>query len=259
MPESKTVKGQLHSETRYIVIYGYTRQELSKVMKHFSLSLPSSVKVSIENCGLVSKIVLTGLDKRIELLRFRLNKFQQTIHNLFEHETISLEDKTVAQVLGDLLRERELSVSAAESCTGGNIAHRITQVPGSSAYFLGSIVSYANEVKESVLQVPHDAISQHGAVSREVVEAMAQGAANLFRSDCALATSGIAGPEGGTRFKPVGTVWIGVKYADKLVTECVHFQGNRDEVIESATNHAMVMLINLLRDCYEAQDDYTDE
>lgn len=117
-------------------------------------------------------------------------------------------------------------MSCAESCTGGNIAHRITLQPGSSNYFLGSVVSYANDIKTRVLGVPQKYIDKFGAVSREVVEAMAEGTAKLTRSDCAISTSGIAGPDGGTKSKPVGTVWIGVKYGSKLVSECKHFEEN---------------------------------
>lgn len=228
-------------------------------MKHFEQQLPEFVKISIDNSNLVTKITLTGVDSGVELLRFRMNRYQQSIRDLFEHETLTTENKTAGQVLGELLKERELSVACAESCTGGNIAHRITQVPGSSDYFLGSVVSYSNEVKAKVLKVPRGAINQYGAVSRQVVEAMAKGASELMNSDCAIATSGIAGPDGGTRFKPVGTVWIGVKYNKTIVSECVRFNGDRNEVIESATNHGMVMLINLLRDKYESQEEWNEE
>ncbi|MCM1152759.1 MAG: CinA family protein [Muribaculum sp.] len=248
-----------HTETRHVVIYGYTRQELMKVMRHFEQQLPEFVKITIDNSNLVTKITLTGIDDGVELLRFRMNRYQQNIHDLFEHETVATDDKSVAQVLGELLKERELSVSSAESCTGGNIAHRITQVPGSSTYFLGSVVSYSNDVKADILNVSRSDIGRYGAVSKQVVEQMAMGISSLMHSDCSIATSGIAGPDGGTRFKPVGTVWIGVKYNDTIVSECVHFDGNRNAVIESATDHGMVMLINLLRDKYESQEEYTDE
>ena len=96
-------------------------------------------------------------------------------------------------------------------------------------------------------------------MSREVAEAMAKGSAKLMRSDCAIATTGIAGPDGGTKYKPVGTVWIAVKYGEQVVSECLHFQGDRNTVIESATNHGMVMLINLLRNSYVMQDDVNDD
>ena len=257
--KSKDKKADKHTETRHIVIYGYTRQELLKVMKHFEAQLPEFVKITIDSSNLVTKITLTGMNSGLELLRFKMNRFHQNLNDIFSEELVAKEDKTVAQVLGELLTERELTVSCAESCTGGNIAHRITQVPGSSAYFLGSVVSYSNEVKANVLGVPRRDIDSHGAVSRPVVEAMAKGASKLMRSDCAIATSGIAGPDGGTKFKPVGTVWIAAKCGEKIVSECIHFKGDRNTVIESATNHGMVMLINLLRNNYVMQDDLNDD
>lgn len=248
-----------HSETRHVVIYGYTRQELAKVMKHFEAILPEYVRISIDSSNLVTRITLTGINSGVELLRFKMNKYQQNLNDIFSKEVVAMADKSIAQVLGELLVERELTVSCAESCTGGNIAHRIVQNPGSSAYFLGSVVSYSNDVKANVLGVERRDIDQYGAVSRQVVEAMAAGAAKLMRTDCAIATSGIAGPDGGTKYKPVGTVWIAVKYLGTVVSECIHFNGSRDEVIEGATNHAMVMLIQLLRNSYEAQEDFNDE
>lgn len=255
----QTKSPQLHEEKRHVVIYGYTRQELSKIIKHFENQLPEYVKITVENNNLVTKITLTGMDSGVELLRFQMNKFHQTLNSIFSHEVVASEDLTVSEVLGEALRDRELTVATAESCTGGNIAHRITQVPGSSVYFMGSIVSYSNDIKAQVLGVPRDIIAKHGAVSKYVVEAMASGVANLMHTECAIATSGIAGPDGGTKFKPVGTVWIAVKYGEQLVAECKHFKGSRIQVIESATNHGIVMLINLLKNKYEAQEDINDD
>lgn len=252
-------KGDYFTETRHVVIYGYTRQELSRVIRHFAKQLPDFVKITIDNTHLVTNITLTGMNTGVELLRFQMNRYHSNLNRIFTSDVVSMEDQTVAEVLGNLLHERELTVASAESCTGGNIAHRITQVPGSSAYFSGSVVSYSNDVKAEVLKVPRNDISANGAVSKEVVEAMAKGVATLMKSDCAIATSGIAGPDGGTPLKPVGTVWIAVKYGEQVVSECLHFDGDRNTVIESATNHAMVMLINLLRNCYVMQEEVNDD
>ena len=246
-------------EKRHIIVYGYTREELKSILKHFEKHLPDYIKIAIEANLLLSKITLTGQHSGIAILRFQMNRLHQNLRDIFTKDVIADEDRSLAEVLGYLLKERELTVACAESCTGGNIAHRITQLPGSSNYFLGSIVSYANDVKTNVLGVPQKYIDQFGAVSRDVVEAMAEGASRLMRSDCAISTSGIAGPDGGTKYKPVGTVWIGAKYGTKLVSECRHFKGSRNEVIEQATAHGMVMLINLLRDIYEEEDDLADE
>ncbi len=249
----------LHRETRHVVIYGYTKAELANILSHFEAQLPEFVKITIESDNLVTKVILTGINSGLELLRFNMNRYQASLNEIFSQEVVTTEDKTLSQVLGELLKERELTVSSAESCTGGNIAHKIVQVPGSSAYFLGSVVSYSNDVKAEVLKVSRTNIDRYGAVSKEVVEQMASGVAQLLHTDCAIATSGIAGPEGGTKFKPVGTVWIAVKIGDRVVSECLHFKGSRDEVIESATNHGMVMLINLLRNSYTTPDDINDD
>ena len=248
-----------YTETRHVVIYGYTREELTRIMRHFEEQLPEYVKITIDTNNLVTKISLTGMHSGVELLRFKMNKFHQNLNDIFTEDVLSMDDRSPAEVLGQLLKERELTVSFAESCTGGNLAHRITQIPGSSAYFLGSVVSYANNVKAEVLGVSREDIGRHGAVSRQVVEQMSAGVARIMRSDCSIATSGIAGPDGGTKNKPVGTVWMAARLNDRLATECVHFQGDRKSVIEQATNHSLVMLINLLRTSYTAPEDFNDE
>lgn len=248
-----------YKESRHVVIYGYTKRELMKVMRHFEKQLPEFVKISIDNSNLVTHVTLTGINDGVELLRFQMNQYQQHLNDLFSQELVTTENKTVAQVLGDLLHERELTVACAESCTGGNLAHRITQIPGSSSYFLGSVVSYSNDVKAKVLGVPRRYIDRDGAVSEKVVHAMAKGVSELMRSDCAIATSGIAGPDGGTAYKPVGTVWLAVKYLDQVVCECIRFEGDRNTVIESATNHGMMMLLKMLRNNYVMQEDFNDE
>jgi nicotinamide-nucleotide amidase len=188
-----------------------------------------------------------------------MNRLHRNLLDIFHEEVIATEDVTIPEILAQSLAEKELTVACAESCTGGNLAHSMVKLPGSSSYFLGSVVSYSNDVKADVLKVPRQYLDRFGAVSQQVVEAMAKGVGTLMNADCSMATSGIAGPDGGTRFKPVGTVWMAVKYKDKVVSECIRFSGNRNEVIESATNHVMVMLIKVLRNSYIMQEDYNDE
>ena len=249
----------MHKETRHIVIYGYTKSELTNILRHFEAQLPDFVKITVETNNLVTRVILTGINSGLELLRFNMNRYHASLNELFSQEVVTTEDKCLAQVLGELLKERELTVSSAESCTGGNIAHKIVQVPGSSAYFLGSVVSYSNDVKADVLKVSRTNLDRYGAVSKEVVEQMVEGVSKLMHTDCAIATCGIAGPEGGTKFKPVGTVWIAAKIGDRIESECLHFSGSRDDVIESATNHGMVMLIKMLRNNYILQEEIGDE
>ena len=120
--------------------------------------------------------------------------------------------------IGELLKAKNLSLSTAESCTGGGIAALITSVPGSSEYFNGGIVAYSNEIKQDLLHVSAETLARHGAVSRETVVEMVKGAMKTLKTDCAVATSGIAGPGGGTQEKPVGTIWIAAAYNNEIVT-----------------------------------------
>lgn len=138
-------------------------------------------------------------------------------------------------------------MGTAESCTGGRIANMVTLVAGSSDYFVGGVVSYSNEVKHNVLGVSEDSLRLHGAVSREVVEQMAQGAIRTLGCDCSVATSGVAGPGGGSPEKPVGTVWIAAALKEQVVSHCYHFGTVRAENIQSAADTALTMLLELLQ------------
>lgn len=155
-------------------------------------------------------------------------------------------NEKVEEKIGEMLRARRLTMGTAESCTGGYIAHLITRVPGSSDYFCGGVVSYSNEVKHRVLGVSEESLAQYGAVSRPVVEQMVAGAIRTLGCDCAVATSGIAGPGGGTPEKPVGTVWIAAGVKDRIVSECFHFGTDREENIRMAARTALGMLVAML-------------
>lgn len=153
----------------------------------------------------------------------------------------------ITQKLADTLLAQGLTLATAESCTGGNIAHQITAMAGSSAYFLGGVVAYSNPVKEKVLGVSGQTLIYNGAVSRAVVEQMAQGVQAAMHSDCAVATSGIAGPGGGTVDKPVGTVWIAALSGEELHTRLFHFEGDRQEVIRQSTDAALLLLLEMVQ------------
>lgn len=155
-------------------------------------------------------------------------------------EVISLFD--VEQEVFELLRQRHQTFASAESCTGGNIAHRITLIPGSSEVFRGAAVTYATPTKTKVLGVPAETIEQFTVVSRQVVEGMAKGVRDLMESDYGVATTGVAGPGGGSEQTPVGTVWIGVATKDGVVSECFNFGTDRSTVIRRATQEAYRML-----------------
>lgn len=146
-----------------------------------------------------------------------------------------------------LLQAKQLTLGTAESCTGGNIAHEITLQAGSSAYFKGGIVSYCNKVKHHVLGVSKKDLQAHGAVSQPVVEQMATGAMRVLGCDCAVATSGIAGPGGAVPGKPVGTVWIAAAYRERVASHCFHFPHDRAGNIAAATQAALQLLTGLLK------------
>ena len=156
-------------------------------------------------------------------------------------------NNSLSEQLGGLLRSKGLLMGTAESCTGGRIANMVTLVAGSSDYFVGGVVSYSNEVKHNVLGVSEDSLRLHGAVSREVVEQMAQGAIRTLGCDCSVAASGVAGPGGGSPEKPVGTVWIAAALKEQVVSHCYHFGTVRAENIQSAADTALTMLLELLQ------------
>lgn len=151
------------------------------------------------------------------------------------------------EIVGELLREKKLSLSTAESCTGGSIAALVTSVPGSSAYFNGGIVAYSNEVKMALLHVSAETLEKYGAVSRETVTEMARGAMKALKTDCAVATSGIAGPGGGSRERPVGTVWIAAAYKNEIVTFRQEGDDGRAENVQKAVQNALMMLCGCLK------------
>lgn len=148
----------------------------------------------------------------------------------------------LSRQIGKTLSKEEKTLALAESCTGGFISHTITSVPGSSAYFTGSVISYDNKIKTGVLGVKKSTIAKHGAVSAQCVEEMAKGIRKKFGADYALATSGIAGPTGAVKGKPVGTVFIALAAKNKLLVRRCQFKGNRKQVISQSARKALEML-----------------
>jgi len=159
-------------------------------------------------------------------------------------QSTSDQSRVFAIQLNELLGDKDhATISVAESCTGGNVAHRITSVPGSSTYFLGGVVSYANSAKTTLLGVSTELLDRYGAVSAECAAAMASGARSAFRSDIAVSTTGIAGPEGGASTKPVGLVYFGLATDTETQTEHRQFSGSRAEIIEAASAFALDLLV----------------
>ena len=229
------------------IVVGYPESNLAMKLADFEQSLPSHIHLAyLPQPSLFVRLRLTGILNDKNLLESQFRELTESLRSILGEAVLCEQDLAVEAILGELLKKKGLTVSTAESCTGGNVAHLITQVAGSSQYFTGAVVSYDNSVKRKLLGVPQAILDEFGAVSRETVEQMAVGAAQLLGTDCAIATSGIAGPSGGTPEKPVGTVWMAAKCGDKLVTERKLFFGDRNRVIERASFHAILMLIRLL-------------
>lgn len=160
---------------------------------------------------------------------------------------MSLQNKFLSKELSDKFWKEGLTLATAESCTAGNIAAVITAIPGSSHFYKGGIVAYSDEVKTNLLGVTSETLEKYGAVSEETVIEMVKGAMKSMNSDCAVATSGIAGPTGGTSDKPVGTVWIAAGMHDKVITMKAIGDEGRKKNIENATLYALQMLQKLFQ------------
>ena len=172
-----------------------------------------------------------------------------TLTPLIADYLIATEDQPLEVVLGNLLKERQQTIATAESCTGGRLAAALNAQSGSSAYYMGSVVAYDNRIKEQVLGVAHDTLVEYGAVSEQTVREMAEGVRALMNTDYAIATSGIAGPTGGTKDKPVGTVWIAWATPTGTEARCFHFgvAREREQITMRAVNEALIHLIKSIK------------
>ncbi|MBQ5913759.1 MAG: CinA family protein [Alistipes sp.] len=160
---------------------------------------------------------------------------------------VGFEDASVQALVHDLLTQHHLTLATAESCTGGTIASRFTAMSGSSQYFLCGVVSYSNEAKRDVLGINYDDIMTYGAVSETVVRQMAEGARRISGADYAISTSGIAGPTGGSKEKPVGTVWMAVATPTRTISMMRNSGTDRSQIINRASAYAIEMLYNELK------------
>jgi len=206
----------------------------AQLPEYFSLAYlpsPGRVRLRISARGENKQELQKELDAQTVKLKSRINFL-----------IYGYNDDTMEAVVGKLLLNNNATLATAESCTGGLIAHKITTIPGSSRYFKGSVVAYDNDIKQRVLMVDAKDLQTHGAVSEKVVLQMAAKVRNLYKTDYALAVSGIAGPDGGTKEKPVGTVWIALATPSKVVAKKFLFGGERVRNIEWAYQTALNML-----------------
>jgi len=229
-----------------VQVYGYGESILALKIADWENELPEYISLAyLPNSGIV-KLRLSGLmDNSLEL-EFIMNQHIDKLHQILGSSIVAFEDIPIEQLVGNMLKSKGLMVVTAESCTGGNIAHQFTSIPGSSEFFKGSVVAYSNEIKTNVLNVSQDDLEKFGAVSQSVVEQMAVGARKLLKADVAVSTSGIAGPTGGTEKKPVGTVWIAVSSENELISREFHFGPLREQNILRASQAALLMLKEII-------------
>ncbi|MEO6633858.1 MAG: competence/damage-inducible protein A, partial [Mucilaginibacter sp.] len=211
-------------------------------------ALPEYIKLAyLPKLGQV-RLRLSAYGDNENLLREEVNSFAAKLIERMGSIVVAEEDIALEKAILNFMAERNLTLSVAESCTGGYISHLFTQHPGSSKVFFGGAISYSYDLKESLLNVKHETLLKYGAVSEETVLEMVTGAITNFKSDYAIAVTGIAGPDGGMPDKPVGTVWIAVASAKKIVAKKFTFGNKRQQNIERSATSALGMLNTLLRD-----------
>lgn len=225
-----------------ILTMGMGESWLSERIAAWEAGLPEEIKLAyLPSPGRV-RLRLSAFGKEEKILIDKLETEVSRVKRLIPELIFGYGNETIESVVGNLLREKKKTLSTAESCTGGLIAHKITSISGSSDYFLGSIVSYGNEVKIESLGVLKEDLVNHGAVSEQVVRQMANGVREKMKTDYAVATSGVAGPSGGTEEKPVGTVWIAVAGPDRTIAKKYQFGHSRKRNIQISANTALNML-----------------
>ncbi|MFB9863855.1 competence/damage-inducible protein A [Rufibacter immobilis] len=216
---------------------------LSEAISDWEDYLPPNLKLAYLPHLAGVRLRLTGRSDGHHDLETQLQLEVDKLTHLISEHIFAYGEVTLEEAIGQLLKDRNLTISTAESCTGGLVAHKLTSVPGSSAYFMGSVVAYSNAVKQAQLGVPPQTLDAHGAVSEETVCAMAQGVRQLLNTDVGIATSGIAGPDGGTPEKPVGTIWIA--YADAHQTIAKKLSYNKTRLLN--IEYTVLQVLDLVR------------
>lgn len=238
-------------EHRTLLYGGIGESFLSDKLEDFEAQLPSFIKLAYLPQAGVLRLRLTAKGTNKELINNEIDIQKEKLLQLTQEYFIGFEANSIAITLGEQLKKAGKTIATAESCTGGNIAHQITLVPGSSQYFKGSVVCYANEVKINTLGVSFQDIQQYGAVSETVARQMAEGARKRLNTDFAIATTGVAGPDGGSDEKPVGTVWIAVADSTGTIAKKCFFPSTRENFIDRTSNHAILMLLHRLGELYD--------
>ncbi|CAN5513656.1 competence/damage-inducible protein A [soil metagenome] len=237
-----------HIGHRTLLTAGQGESMLAEMIKDWEEALPAYIKLAyLPNYGMV-RLRLTGTGEKA-LVEKQLDQQFALVKELVKEYLVVDEDIPMNEVVGRMLKAAGKTVTTAESCTGGYIAHLITSISGSSAYFKGSVVSYDNSIKENVLHVKSETLNQFGAVSKETVIEMAEGVLKVMQTDYAIAVSGIMGPDGGSDEKPVGTVWVAVGNNQKIEAKKLWFRFDRKRNIELTAINALNMLRLFVKEC----------
>ncbi len=225
-----------------ILTQGIGESTLAELIAVWESSLPETIQLAYLPSPGIVRLRLTAQGDREQVLKRLIDQKVEELHLIIPEFIWGYDDDTLEGITGEILKQHGLRLGTAESCTGGYIAHRITSIPGSSEWFNGCIAAYANLAKEKLLNVSPELIRNHGAVSREVAEAMATGAQKALNCHYAIGISGIAGPGGGTKEKPVGTVYISVAGPSSVISRKYQFGDNRERNIIRAGNAALALL-----------------
>lgn len=239
IPELKTRYPHLQLAYRMLKVYDISESQIAEHLKNWENALADGIKLAyLPSPGVVRLRVIAKGDA-VKCV----DKVYESLKSALEGMKFTEGDDSIEREFGAVFREKKVSVATAESCTGGEIARMITSIPGSSDYFKGSVVAYSNEVKIHVLGVNIEDLNRDGAVSESVVTQMAEGARKLLHADYCVATSGVAGPDGGTPENPVGTVWIGVATPEKSFARRFAFSFTRERNIAKAAVKALEMVM----------------
>lgn len=230
-----------------ILVQGIGESFLSDLIEPWELALPKCIRLAyLPQAGML-KLRLTARGTDRKELQSAIDEAVKTLYPIAGQYIVGEDCETLPELVHSQLTAKGKTLATAESCTGGTIASQLTALAGASKYFLGGVVAYSNEVKECTLGVKHSTLEQYGAVSEQTAREMAEGVRERFDSDYAIATTGIAGPDGGTPTKPVGTVWIAVASRTHTEAALLNFPGRRrQQNIDRSVNQAFAMLIRML-------------
>ena len=229
-----------------ILVQGIGESFLSDLIEPWELALPKNIKLAYLPVAGMVKLRMTARITPEHPEVPNMPKLLKGLYALAGQYIIGEDCETLDELVHKTLIEKGKTLATAESCTGGNIARLLTAQAGASAYFRGGVIAYSNEVKESALGVKRSTLEAHGAVSEETVREMVEGVRERLGADYAIATTGIAGPTGGTAEKPVGTVWVAVCNKEKTFTQLMHYGDRRQQTIDRTTNQAYSMLMKLI-------------